>query len=470
MASAKKLTDVGIERLRPSKARTEHADARIPGLRLVLQPSGAKSWAFRYRLSGKTAKFTLGGYPALSLAEARSEAEKAAKAIAKGRHPLAVKREVDADTFEAAMLDWLKRDQAGNRTHAEVKRVLEREVLPKWRNRPISSIERRDCRDVIDAIADRGALTYARRVHAYLHRMFRWCVGRDKVAANPLADLPKPGAEVKRDRVLNDGELVEVWRAAAALGYPFGNATQLLILTAARREEISAITWPEVNLEKAEIRLAGERTKNGEPRTIPLAPLAVKILKALPRVKPEKGAGAYVFTTNAKSAISGWSKAKVALDEQIAEGRSKAAADSMPGWRIHDLRRSAATGLQRLGMRLEVVEAVLGHVSGSRAGVVGIYQRHSFDDEKRSALEAWDRYLNLIGHARIWAGVSAYLNAEDEEGDRRDKIKTRLAELRERIRKDRMQWHLWIRSLAHPSGQGVAKNVVKLKSAGANAA
>ena len=200
--------------------------------------------------------------------------------------------------------------------------------------------------------------------------------------------------------MLSDPELAEVWQASESLGWPFGPIVRLLILTGARREEIGALQWPEIDLEAASIALDGSRTKNGEPRTIPLSALALEIAKGVPRVKPEKGCPPYTFTTTGRTSVSGWSKAKTLLDRAIADNRrERRINETMADWRLHDLRRTCATGLQRLGTRLEVIEAVLGHIGGSRAGVVGVYQRHAFEPEKRAALDAWARHVAGLASA-----------------------------------------------------------------------
>jgi integrase len=290
------------------------------------------------------------------------------------------------DSFSAVADEWLKRDQVHKRSAAEVKRVIERDVKPAWDGRLIATLSRRDVIDLIDGVVDRGAVTMARRLHAHLHRLFRWSVGRGILAVNPMTDLPKPGKAVKRDRVLVDAELAAVWKAADKVGWPFGPPVQLLILTAARRDEIGALCRSEID--GATIELSGERTKNGEPHTIPLSTTAAQLIESLPRIGP----GDLVFTTNGKTAVSGWSKAKSSLDDAATKLYGRA----LPAWRLHDLRRTTATGMQRIGISLQVVEAILGHVGGSRAGVAGVYQRHSFDVEKRIALEAWAHEVERI--------------------------------------------------------------------------
>jgi integrase len=183
--------------------------------------------------------------------------------------------------------------------------------------------------------------------------------------------------------VLSDKELRAIWQANEDLGWPFSPAIKLLILTGARRGEIGDLRWSEIDQDEKAILLTGERTKNGEPHTIPLSKAAFAVIKNFPRIAGSE----LVFTTNGKTPISGWSKAKRQLD---------AVAGKMPDWTVHDIRRTVATGLQKLGVNLQTIEAVLGHTSGSRSGVVGVYQRHSFDEEKRAALEAWGAHVEAV--------------------------------------------------------------------------
>lgn len=393
MAKARKLTETGVERIRPAGERIEYPDLIVQGLRLVVQPSGRKSWAVRTRLRGKPIKYTIGPYPTYKLGVAREAARGVLDAARLGQDPRVIRRVAEADTVEAVVADWLRRDQAKNRGHDKVKRMFDSEIVPRWRGRPITEITRRDAIDVIDRIVDRGSVGRARRVHAHLHRMFRWAVGRGVIDVNPMADLPKPGSENPRDRVLDDSELYEVWQSAGDLGYPYGPAIRLLILTGARQGEIGQLTWQEVDEDTALIRLTGKRTKTGDPRTIPLSPTAMEIITGLPRLNSTE----YLFSSTGKGPVNSWGNAKKKIDCTIIEANdSPDDSDGLEEWRFHDLRRTVATGLQRIGHRLEVIEAVLGHVSGSRAGIVGVYQRHSFDDEKRAALDAWTEFMAAL--------------------------------------------------------------------------
>ena len=374
------LTATAVERLRaPAKGQADHFDQGYPGLALRISYGGARTWVYFYRLFGKQKRMTLGRWPSMSLAAARDAWRDARNTMDKGESPQH-QRPAATNGFAAVADEWLKRDQAHNRSYAATQRLIERCAKPVWEGRQISTIGRRDINDLIDAVADRGAIVMARRLHAHLHRLFRWAVGRGILETNPMAHLPKPGSEVARDRVLTDPELAQVFKNTTKLRPPFGAIFQLLVLTGARRGEITGLRWSEIK--DNTIILGRERTKAGAVHSIPLSPPALAILKELPRIGPSD----FVFTINGRNPVTDLAASKERLDSLI----------NIPAWHTHDLRRCVATGLQRIGINLQVIEAVLGHVGGSRSGIVGVYQRHSFDAEKRTALEAWAREVERI--------------------------------------------------------------------------
>jgi integrase len=374
------LTATAVERLRaPATGQADHFDQGYPGLALRISYGGARTWVYFYRLFGKQKRMTLGRWPSMSLAAARDAWRDARNTMDKGESPQH-QRPAATNGFAAVADEWLKRDQAHNRSYAATQRLIERCAKPVWEGRQISTIGRRDINDLIDAVADRGAIVMARRLHAHLHRLFRWAVGRGILETNPMAHLPKPGSEVARDRVLTDPELAQVFKNTTKLRPPFGAIFQLLVLTGARRGEITGLRWSEIK--DNTIILGRERTKAGAVHSIPLSPPALAILKELPRIGPSD----FVFTINGRNPVTDLAASKERLDSLI----------NIPAWHTHDLRRCVATGLQRIGINLQVIEAVLGHVGGSRSGIVGVYQRHSFDAEKRTALEAWAREVERI--------------------------------------------------------------------------
>jgi len=208
----------------------------------------------------------------------------------------------------------------------------------------------------------------------------------------------------KRERVLSDTEIAEIWRAAGDAARPYGTIIRLLILTGQRRSEVAGMTWSEISEDLTTWKLPGERTKNRVAHSVPLSAAVCDLFRAtLPCDAKEakrvlndwRAGGALVLPGAAGTPFAGWTKAKRALDAAIIDARAKAAAATGTGpapiapWSVHDLRRTVATGLQRLGVRLEVTEAVLNHISGSCGGIAGVYQRHDWAAEKRAALDAW---------------------------------------------------------------------------------
>lgn len=390
----KALTVRGIEALKGGPVRTEIPDGLIPGLYLVCQSTGVKSWAVRYRAGGRTRKHTLGRYPVIDLANAREIARRTLVEVASGRDPAADKAEArrtaaepagpNRDRFDAAAALFIERYAKANtkeQTWRESERLLATHVLPLWRARRVQEIARRDVVELMDAIVDRGAPVSANRTLAVVRRMFGWLVERGVIITNPCTDVRAPTAEKSRDRVLSDDELRAILQACDRLNEPFGALIRLLALTAQRRDEVGQMTWREVDLNARIWTIPKERAKNGIAHDVPLSDTAVKVLAGVRRIAGSRG---LVFTTTGETPVSGFSKIKKRLD---------AAVPDAPPWVLHDLRRTAATGMARLGVNLPVIEKVLNHTSGSFGGVVGVYQRHHFAEEKRAALEAWAAHV-----------------------------------------------------------------------------
>lgn len=410
---ARSLTVKFLNAVKPTRKRVEIADALAPSLYFICQPSGVRSWAVRYRFEGRSRKHTLGPFPALALPKARELARKAMSAVAEGVDPGEQKKaKIVArrrDTVEAVTAKFVDRYLAAkNRPSSakETERLLTTKVLPAWRGREIASIGKRDVLDLLDSISDAGAPVSANRTLAALRRMMNWAIERDILQSSPCKGVVAPTAEVSRDRILTDDEIRLFWKGCDALGWPFGPMMKLLLLTAQRRSEVSAMRWTEIVGNEWVIPSA--RTKNGIEQTVPLSAQALAILDGLPRIKSRQR---FVFTTSGASAVSGFSRAKRRLDSAVLEGMRRAAADAgeakeatseltTPDWRIHDLRRSAASGMARIGVDQVVVEKILNHVSGSLSGVGGIYNRFEYAERRRAALEAWGNFVeNLVSDA-----------------------------------------------------------------------
>lgn len=275
MGKGTPLSDRLVKAIKPpAKGQRDVVDRGYPGLALRVSYGGGKSWVFFYRLSGKGHRLTFGTYPAMTLAEARAAWRVARELVQAGQDPRRSSLRADANSFEAVFRDWLKRDQAGHKSMPDVQGRIEMYTLDR----------------------------------------------------NPVADLPKPGAETRRDRVLTDDELAVVWRAAEEMGFSYGDAIKLLILTGARREEINRLRWSEIHGD--EIVLESARTKTGAANIIPLSAPARDIIAKLPRFLN----GAYLF--GASKPPRGWSQARGRID-QIAKLATR--------WTIHDLRRTCAT-------------------------------------------------------------------------------------------------------------------------------
>lgn len=402
---AKALTVKSVEAMQSGASRREVPDGLLSGLYFVVQPSGTKSWAVRYRFEGRPKKYTIpGAYPAIGLGDARELARAALRAVAEGRDPSTEKkaarhaREAERDNFENVASEFVERYAKANTRETswrETERLLARDVTPHWRGRSVQSITRRDVIELLDRKVDAGAAIMANRVLAAVRRLFNWAVERGILETSPCTGVKPPAAERSRDRVLSDDELRLVWRASEKLGPPFQQFVQLLMLTAQRREEVAGMRWAEVDPDARLWTLPRERVKNNQEHQVPLSAQAVEVLATAPRIKGKKG---YVLTTNGETPVSGYSRAKDRLDAaMLAIQRERdAEVEPLARWTYHDLRRSAASGMARLGIQLPVIEKVLNHTSGSFAGIVAVYQRHSFADEKRHALDAWAAHIERI--------------------------------------------------------------------------
>jgi integrase len=382
MPAHKAITTAAAERLTAKSGRVDHFDSSYPGLALRVSDTGRKSWVYFYRIKNgrvQQRRMTLGTYPAMSVANAHETWRNAFDMVQAGRDPAVADTKLPPMSFAGVVEEWLKRDQAGNRSAKLITARFRNYVLPAWQGRLITDIDKRAALDLVESIHDNGKPILANRIHAHLNRLFRWCITRDILDKNPLAHTERPGSEVSRNRVLTDAELVKLWSAAEKLSPVYRDAFKLLVLTGARKQEISGLRWDEIC--DGVITLEGERTKTDVPHVIPLSSVARVIMA-------DVGKRHYniVFPTVNGTPVFNWTRAKGALDRE----------SGVTGWTIHDLRRTVATGLQRLGVQLPVTEAVLGHSGGSRGGIVGVYQRHDYASEKAAALEAWGAHVMAL--------------------------------------------------------------------------
>jgi integrase len=426
------LTDLLINKLPLSDKRREVPDGKLGGLYLVMQPSGAKSWALRYRVDGIPKKLTIGTYPAISLAAARRRAQEALGEVAGGKDPAAIKRasraaaraerEAQVDRVERVVEQFVERHaKPKTRDWRQTERMLEKEIVGRWCGRRLSQLTRAHVHEMLDEIVDRGAPIRANRIFAQIRKMCNWAVSRGIIDRSPCDGMMAPSVEASRDRVLSDDEIRAAWAAFHSVGWPFGLLAQLLLLTGQRLREVGESKWPEFDLDTKTWTIPKERAKNGVAHEVPLSEAALRVIAELHRIeaksddkskrkdKADYRRKGFVFTTNGKTPVSGFSRAKDGFDKAIIATLRQAAigrgddpdkVDAPAHWTLHDLRRTAASGMAGLGIAPNVVEAVLNHKSGSIKGVAAVYNRYGYGAEKRAALEAWGRCLDaLIGAA-----------------------------------------------------------------------
>lgn len=405
----RKLTTKLIESLPPATGkRYEARDTLIPGLHLRVSATGGKVWNLSTRVDRRNRRIKLGGYPALTLSDARERARE-------------VLRDIDIGTFEK-----------GNAGSPEAPVPTLGEVIPQFidlhakpRNRdwrgsesiltkfaalnatPIDQIKRVDVVRALDAIVAGGAPTRANRALATIKKLMNWCIDRGIIETSPVAALKPPTKEIARERVLTETELAACLNAATQEGFPFEPFVQLLILTGQRRGEVAGMQWSELDFDNGLWTLPAKRTKNASSHIVPLAPLAIDILKSVPQFLDSD----LVFTTNGKTPISGFGRLKERLDGAVGLDAED--------WRFHDLRRTMATNMAMMRVQPHIIEAILNHKTGIVSGVAAVYNRHAYLDEKREALEQWAESLirSVNSHSQLSGAKSATITRTTGKSD-----------------------------------------------------
>ena len=366
-------------------------DALEPGLRLRIG-SGAARWSYRVCVPAQSRlRIPLGTWPEVSVGDVR---QLVARLKASFDPP---------DASEPAVLTvggLLERYQARRLSQLRKGRVMGRAItcaLAPLSHRDATTLGRRDISEIVDGMADRAPI-HANRVLAYLKAFFGWAVGRGYLEVSPAAGISKPSREVARERTPSVDEIVEIWDAARELGYPFGPAISLLLLTASRRDEVGGMHLDEVSGDPDGKggcwTLPAGRSKNGRAIRMPIVPAARRILDEA--IAARDVDGPYVFSTTGRSPVSGWSRAKARIDTIIhARRRGRGVLDDMPGWRLHDLRRAFATAAcDVLQIDPAIADRCLNHVGASTTSVISrVYARNELFDQRREALEKWAELL-----------------------------------------------------------------------------
>ena len=376
----KALTEKVLQGLKPAAKRYELRDVHFPGFGVRVSRNGRVTFFISYRYSTIQRRKKLGVYPRTTLQEARSKGLADMRLVDLGMDPARTQRTQNflvCNVVEEYIEKYARVKTKGwKASHA----LLKREIVGPHGQRDIRKIERSDIIAILDDMIAKGHNAQANRFLAYARRMFGWCVERDIITVSPTNGIKAPCKEKPRERVLTDGEIARILPVCRKQGYPFGSLFQVILLTGQRRGECAALRWSELDLINRVWHLPSHRTKNGHAHSVPLSDAVMDILTTIPRFAETD----IIFTTNGRTPVSGWGKAVKRLSEEA----------QVSGWRIHDLRRTAASGMARLGVQPYVVEKILNHVSnGQISGVAAVYNKYLYLKEKMEALERWGRFL-----------------------------------------------------------------------------
>jgi integrase len=371
-----KLTARSVARLKPpDTGQIDYFDDSLPGFGLRVSAGGRRAWVLLYRHGTLKRRLTLGPYPDLPLSAARDKAKDHQREVAHGRDPAAEKAAGrKAETFEELAGDYLERyAKKRKRSWRKDELMLARDLLPRFATMKAAAVTRRDVNQLLDSIVDRGAPIQANRTFGILRRIYSWGIERDIVAVNPCQGIRAPGEEKARDRVLTEDELRAVWNALAPEQAQIAAMFKLRILTAQRGGEVATIRLRDLDLHGAWWTIPSQFSKNGIAHRVPLAPQAVEIVKEALRAAGDDEC-LFPNPTSDRPVRSIW--------RAVERIRKRSGVDFRP----HDLRRTAASLMTGMGISRLTVSKILNHVESS---ITAVYDRHSYDAEKRQALEAW---------------------------------------------------------------------------------
>jgi integrase len=400
----KKSVDALIADVRASGTATFLWDSELAGFGAKVT-AGACSYVIQYRLGGRnspTRRLTLGKHGVLTPDEARRAAKEKLAEVAKGSDVAQAKKasreKLTGLTFAEAAQRLLDMPSSGTERYSRTKRarLLNSPDVQPIAGKPIALITRADVAAVIDAATIRSP-SAALVLHSHIRTVFAWALSRSLIEADPSFGVPAPAKPKARDRVLSDEEIKAFWQAASELNWPFSSVFKVLLLTGQRREEVSGLRWREVDLDAGQWTIAKERCKNGKAHTVDLHPEAIALLDpigddAAPRLMKDTKSD-LIYSTTGRTPVSGFSKVKARIDTRM----QAILGDKFQPWHTHDLRRTAASGMAALVFQPHIIERVLNHVSGAQGGLVSVYQRHEYRQERKAAIMAWgDHLMQLV--------------------------------------------------------------------------
>lgn len=397
-----KITKRAVDALKPGPGDVFLWDSDRRGFGVKCTPAGKLVYVLQYRMGGRGSpvrRYTIGAHGTWTPDSAGKEAERLLILVAQGVDPAIEKKRGQREAVELAfdvyadrfLKEYVKRVWKP-RSYGFAESILRLHVKPALGRTPLPSLNKKDVIRLLDGLPA-GAVR--RNTFAVLHKLCAWAAERDDIPHNPLADMKAPPSVDSRDRVLNESEMVTFYNASQSISAPFGAFVRLLLITGQRRNEVAGLDWRELDRGKAQWLVPSARTKNGTENLLPLSALALAELDNLANgvVWPRRG---LLFTTNGKTPISGFSKAKRALDEAMLTTEQLDDPDAViDPWRLHDLRRSMATHMQALGVPGEVIEACENRLAGrSKNGSAKNYQRHDYGPEKVVAMSQWGAFLS----------------------------------------------------------------------------
>ena len=379
-----RFTVRSIEAIKPpATGQKDHWDAALPGFGLRVSAAGRKSWVVMYRHAGVKRRLTLGTYPALPLASAREKAADALRSVAHGADPAASKKaDRKAETFAELAEEYMERHaKPKKRSWRKDDAAIQRDLKPHFGRVKASAVTRRDVLKLLDDIRERGAPIQANRTLAILRKIYNWGIGQEIVERNPCFGVERPSSENRRQRVLTDDEIRAVWAAFEGETQRMAGMFKLRLLTAQRGGEVSHMRWPDIDMASAWWTIPPQYSKNALAHRVPLSLTALEIVREM---QDRAGGFEWVFPS------PGFKGPTTVLWKAVERIRKRSGVDFVP----HDLRRTAASRMTGdLGISRLVVSKVLNHVE---SGVTAVYDRHSYDPEKRHALDAWGGRLEEI--------------------------------------------------------------------------
>jgi len=386
----------------PATGQVDYWDAQVRGFGLRVSLGGKKSWIVIYRHNGRCRRMTIGAFPTLGLADARALATKKLRAAAAGEDPAQEKQDArKAATFSDIAAFYIeKHAKPMKRTWKEDQRKIDKNLLPRWKNVKPDDIKRSHVINLLDAIVDRGAPVEANRVRALISKIFNFAIRRGLLESNPAYLVENPGAETPRDRVLTEDEIRKLWGAAVEEGGIVFDVFRIGLLTAQRRGEILGMEWSELDLRSGWWTIPASRSKNGLAHRVPLSEDALAIVRGREKSDPEDESPPSAFVFRSRYGTRG-DASMTEIQKAVYRLRKSTGIDFV----FHDLRRTAASFMTANGTSRLVVSKILNHVE---RGITAVYDRHSYDLDKRLALRRWARRLARIVAEKANAGVAVH--------------------------------------------------------------